>query len=146
MPTALITGASAGLGRALATALARRGWHLVIDARGAPRLDETAQALRRDTTVDAVAGSVADPAHRQRLLQAVHRSGGLDLLVHNASKLGGSPQPRLRDLDPDTFAAVLATNVAAPLALTQTLLDILEASGGRVVFISSDAAVEHYAG
>lgn len=146
MPTALITGASAGLGRALATALARRGWHLVIDARGAPRLDETAQALRRDTTVDAVAGSVADPAHRQRLLQAVHRSCGLDLLVHNASELGGSPQPRLRDLDPDTFAAVLATNVAAPLALTQSLLDILEASGGTVVFISSDAAVEHYAG
>ncbi|MEP6648492.1 MAG: SDR family oxidoreductase [Lapillicoccus sp.] len=145
-PTAVVTGASAGLGRALATALARRGWTLVLDARGADRLAEVATELSRLTTVEAVSGSVTDPAHRAEVAAAVRRHGPLDLLVHNASELGGSPQPRLRDLDPHTLQSVLDTNVVAPLALTRELLPELEAAGGTVLAISSDAAVEHYEG
>src|SRR6476469_8499964 len=128
-PTALITGASAGLGRALATGLA-----------------EVATGLARVTTVEAVAGSVTDRAHRAELAAAVRFHGPLDLLVHNASELGGSPQPRLEDLDPQTFETVLQTNVVAPAALTRQLLPDLVAAHGTVLALSSDAAVEHYEG
>jgi NAD(P)-dependent dehydrogenase (short-subunit alcohol dehydrogenase family) len=145
-PTALVTGASAGLGRALATALAERGWRLVVDARGADRLAEVASELRRSTTVEAVAGSVTEPAHRAELAAAVRGHGRLDLLVHNASALGGSPQPPLDALDPHTLASVLDTNVVAPAALTRELLPQLVAARGVVVAVSSDAAVEHYEG
>jgi NAD(P)-dependent dehydrogenase (short-subunit alcohol dehydrogenase family) len=144
--TAVITGASAGLGRALATALAERGWTLVVDARGADRLADVASALSRLTTVEAVAGSVTDPAHRSELAAAVRCHGPLELLVHNASELGGSPQPRLAELEPQTLQAVLDTNVAAPLALTRELLPDLVTARGTVLAISSDAAVEHYEG
>jgi NAD(P)-dependent dehydrogenase (short-subunit alcohol dehydrogenase family) len=145
-PTALVTGASAGLGRTLAEALARRGWTLVLDARGPDRLAEVASELSRLTTVEAVAGSVADPAHRAELAAAVRFHGPLDLLVHNASELGGSPQPRLGDLDPHTLERVLRTNVVAPAALTRELLPDLVAARGTVLAVSSDAAVEHYEG
>ncbi len=146
MPTALITGASAGLGQALAEALARRHWHLVVDARGRDRLAAAAAALTSETTVDAYPGSVTDPRHRTELVTAVRRAGGLDLLVHNASELGGSPQPGLADLEAATFAQVLDTNVGAPVQLTRQLLPELASSGGTVLAISSDAAVEHYEG
>ena len=145
-PTALITGASAGLGRALATALAERGWTLVLDARGADRLAEVATELGRVTTVETVAGSVTDPAHRAELAAAVRFHGPLDLLVHNASELGGSPQPALADLDPHTLRTVLETNVVAPLALTRELLPELVTARGTVLAVSSDAAMEHYEG
>jgi NAD(P)-dependent dehydrogenase (short-subunit alcohol dehydrogenase family) len=144
--TALITGASAGLGHALATTLAEGGWGLVLDARGADRLAAVAAELSRRTTVDAVPGSVTDPAHRAELLAAVRRRGHLDLLVHNASELGGSPQPPLAELDSATFHAVLETNVVAPAALTRELLPELTAASGTVLAVSSDAAVEHYEG
>jgi NAD(P)-dependent dehydrogenase (short-subunit alcohol dehydrogenase family) len=144
--TALVTGASAGLGRALATTLADRGWTLVVDARGADRLAEVAAELSRRTTVDAVPGSVTDPTHRAELATAVRRHGHLDLLVHNASELGGSPQPSLTDLESQTFHAVLETNVVAPAALTRELLPDLTAARGTVLAVSSDAAVEHYEG
>jgi len=144
--TALVTGASAGLGRALATTLADTGWTLVVDARGADRLAEVAAELSRRTTVDAVPGSVTDPTHRAELATAVRRHGHLDLLVHNASELGGSPQPSLTDLESQTFHAVLETNVVAPAALTRELLPDLTAARGTVLAVSSDAAVEHYEG
>jgi NAD(P)-dependent dehydrogenase (short-subunit alcohol dehydrogenase family) len=146
MTTALVTGASSGLGLALAQALAQRQWHLVLDARGAARLDIAAASLRSTTTVDAIPGSVADPAHREALATAVRLAGGLDLLVHNASDLGASPQPALRDLDEATFARILATNLSSPLQLTRLLLPALLAAGGTVLAISSDAAVERYPG
>ena len=145
MPTALVTGASAGLGRALALALARRHWHLIIDARGGDRLAAAAAALTTDTAVEAYPGSVTDPQHRADLVAAVRRAGGLDLLVHNASELGASPQPALAYLEAATFTQVFDTNVGAPVQLTRQLLGEL-ASGGTVLAISSDAAVEHYEG
>ena len=158
MPTALITGASAGLGHALAAALAGRGWSLVVDGHRADRLADAAADLGRLTTVRAVPGSVADPAHRSALVSAVRDVAGggaagpggsrgrLDLLVHNASELGGSPPPPLRALAEDDLRRILEVNVVAPLALTRALLEPLAAAHGVVLSISSDAAVEHYEG
>jgi NAD(P)-dependent dehydrogenase (short-subunit alcohol dehydrogenase family) len=142
--TALITGASRGLGRALATELGRRGWRLVVDARDAERLAATVAGLADPGLVTAVPGDVADPAHRAALADAV--GNRLDLLVNNASDLGPSPLPRLADLDPDRFQALLAVNTVAPLALLQAVLPALTAARGRVLDISSDAAVEAYEG
>jgi NAD(P)-dependent dehydrogenase (short-subunit alcohol dehydrogenase family) len=95
MRTAIVTGASRGLGLALASALADRGWALVIDARHGPALDRAAVDLARRTTVRAIAGDVADPVHRKALVTAARGLGELDAVVNNASLLGPSPQPPL---------------------------------------------------
>ena len=142
--TALITGASRGLGGALTTELNRRGWRVVADARDPERLATTVAALPRPDLVTAVPGDVADPDHRRALADAV--GGRLDLLVNNASDLGPSPLPRLAELAPSRFQAVLAVNAVAPLALFQAVLPALTSARGRVLDISSDAAVEAYAG
>jgi NAD(P)-dependent dehydrogenase (short-subunit alcohol dehydrogenase family) len=142
--TALVTGASRGLGRALATALAVRGWRLVLDARDAARLTDAATALPHPELVTAVPGDVADPRHRTALARAV--GPRLDLLVNNASDLGPSPLPPLAELEPDEFRRVLTVNTVAPLALVQAVLPALRSASGTVVDISSDAAVEAYAG
>jgi NAD(P)-dependent dehydrogenase (short-subunit alcohol dehydrogenase family) len=139
--TALITGASRGLGRALATALSERGWHLVLDARDPARLDAAVAALDH---VTAVPGDVADPRHRDALAEAVGPQ--LDLLVNNASELGPSPLPALADLRTDDLRHVLDVNVVAPLGLLQAVLPALRRAGGAVLDISSDAAVEAYPG
>jgi len=145
--SALVTGASAGLGRALAQGLAGLGWQLIIDARSPDRLDLAARQLGELTSVAAVVGDVTDPAHRDRLSTAVSERGGhLDLLVNNASTLGPSPLPALATLDPEDLRRILATNVEAPLALAQQLLPALARSRGTLLNISSDAAVEHYPG
>jgi NAD(P)-dependent dehydrogenase (short-subunit alcohol dehydrogenase family) len=153
MPAALVTGATRGLGRALATALATRHWNLVIDARDPAQLAEAADALRAagSPQVRAVAGDIADDGHRTRLAAAVAETadtetGGLDLLVNNASTLGPSPQPRLADYPLNVLERVYAVNTLAPLALTQAVLPHLERAGGRVVNVTSDAAVEPYEG
>jgi NAD(P)-dependent dehydrogenase (short-subunit alcohol dehydrogenase family) len=145
MRTALITGASRGLGRALARALAERGWRLVLDARGATDLEEVARELAVRTDVIAVAGDVSDEEHRKALIDAVG-GGRLDLLVNNASLLGPSPQPRLADYDLDTLKAVYDVNVFGPLRLTQLALPLLRASAGHIINVTSDAAVEGYEG
>jgi NAD(P)-dependent dehydrogenase (short-subunit alcohol dehydrogenase family) len=147
-PVALITGASRGLGRALARSLAADGWHLVVDARGAPALEEAAGELRSAgaASVEAVTGDVADPEHRGRLVAAAERLGRLDALVNNASVLGPSPQPQLADYPLDVLRQVYEVNTVAPLALTQAALPLLERSGGRIVDVTSDAAVEGYEG
>jgi NAD(P)-dependent dehydrogenase (short-subunit alcohol dehydrogenase family) len=145
MRTALITGASRGLGSAVARALAERGWRLVIDARGADDLAAVAAELSARTDVVALAGDVSDEGHRRALVDAVG-GGRLDLLVNNASLLGPSPQPKLADYDLDTLEQVYDVNVFGPLRLTQLALPLLRASAGHVINVTSDAAVEGYEG
>lgn len=140
--TALITGASKGLGRALAAGLARDGWTVVVDARSADALAETAAAIGPNAVP--VPGDVTDPAHRADLVRAVDAAGGIDLLVNNASTLGTVPLPRLADQPLDDLEAAFRTNVAAPLALVQAFLPGLRERGGAILNISSDAAVEGY--
>lgn len=141
--TALVTGASRGLGQALTDELVRRGWQVVTTAREPVAL---AQAAAGRPTVTALPGDVADHEHRRRLADAVAAAGGLDLLVNNASVLGPSPQPRLADYPLAVLEQVYAVNTLAPLALTQLLLPHLGARRGRILNVSSDAAVEAYEG
>jgi NAD(P)-dependent dehydrogenase (short-subunit alcohol dehydrogenase family) len=145
-PVALVTGGSRGLGSALTTELARRGWHVVIDGRDAATLDASVARLGTPGNITAIPGDVADPTHRQRLAEAVASRGGLDVAVNNASVLGPSPQPRLADYPPDELAAVYAVNTLAPVALLQLLLPHLLERRGRIINLSSDAAVEAYEG
>jgi NAD(P)-dependent dehydrogenase (short-subunit alcohol dehydrogenase family) len=143
MPVALITGASRGLGRATARALAGRGWSLVVDAR---READLTDAVRGLPHVTAIAGDVTSAGHRAALAAAIDGSGRLDLLVNNASSLGPSPLPHLRGLDPGALRRVYETNVLAPMALIQLLAGPLTEAGGTIVNVSSDAAVEAYQG
>ncbi|HET6294932.1 MAG TPA: SDR family oxidoreductase [Kribbella sp.] len=145
-PVALITGASAGLGLALAHGLAERGWALVINARGAEALKNAADALAGQTDVVPVAGDITDPEHRADLVDAVGELGRLDLLVNNASYLGPSPLQRLGAADLEELRRVYEVDVIAPIALTQAFLPELTAAAGIVLNISSDAAVEAYEG
>lgn len=142
--TALITGASRGLGRALAGRLAEQGWRLLLTGRAADDLALAAAELARTTEVVALAGDVADAAHREELLGVVTGWGRLDLLVNNASTLGPTPLHRVEDLTPEALSRILAVNVVGPHALTRVLLPFLLPDGGVVLDISSDAAVEHY--
>jgi NAD(P)-dependent dehydrogenase (short-subunit alcohol dehydrogenase family) len=142
-PVALVTGGSRGLGLALARALADRGWRLVIDARGAEALERARAELAARTEVAALAGDVADPWHREALIDAA--GARLDLLVNNASVLGPSPQPTLDAYPLAELERVYAVNVLAPLALTQLALPLL-GDHGMIVNVTSDAAVEAYPG
>jgi NAD(P)-dependent dehydrogenase (short-subunit alcohol dehydrogenase family) len=140
MPTGIVTGASRGLGLALTRALAERGWRLVVDARGRDAL-ECAHA--DSAGVVAIAGDVSDPEHRRRLVAAA--GPRIDLLVNNASLLGPSPQPVLADYPLAELVRVYEANVVAPLALVQLVLPRLSA-GAAILDVTSDAAVEPYAG
>ena len=142
---AVVTGASQGLGLALAEALAARGWRLVLDARDGERLRAATSALAGGPH-RLVPGDVADPAHRRDLVAAAAALGGADALVNNASTLGASPLPSLEHFDPATYVRVLQVNLVAPVALAAGLLGQLRRRGGRVVNVTSDAAVEAYAG
>ncbi|HEX5722690.1 MAG TPA: SDR family oxidoreductase [Acidimicrobiia bacterium] len=141
---AIITGASRGLGLALAHQLARDGHRLVIDARGIDDLERARADLAELTNVIAVPGDVSDPDHRRRLVEAA--DGRLNLLVNNASILGPSPQPPLADYPLDVLEQVYRTNVIAPLGLIQLALPLLRQSQGTVINITSDAALEPYEG
>jgi NAD(P)-dependent dehydrogenase (short-subunit alcohol dehydrogenase family) len=142
MPTAIITGASRGLGLALAHALADRGWRLVVDARDGAALEAAAAQLRHRTEVVAIPGDVTDSWHRHALIE---EAGEIDLLVNNASELGPSPLPALTAYPLDELERVFRTNAIAPLALVQLAAPQL-AEGARIVNVSSDAAVEAYEG
>ena len=141
----LITGASRGLGLALARALAREGWTLIIGARGIEALETAGAELSELTRVIAVPGDVTDAKHRRALAKAAYEVGGLDALVNNASILGPSPQPELLDYSIEVLEDVFRTNTIAPLALVQTLRDRLK-PGARILNVTSDAGVEPYPG
>jgi NAD(P)-dependent dehydrogenase (short-subunit alcohol dehydrogenase family) len=143
MPVGIVTGASRGLGLALARELARSGWRLVVDARGAGELETAARGLAALGDVVAVAGDVTDPSHRDALVEAA--GDRIDLLVNNASLLGPSPQPRLGAYPLPELERVYRVNVVAPLALVQLVLPRLT-EGGLIVNVTSDAAAEAYEG
>jgi len=145
MKTALITGASRGLGLALTRALAQKGWQLVIDARGAEALARAREDLSSLTRVVALVGDVSDARHREALAKAAQDLGGLDVVINNASILGPSPQPALLDYPLDILEAVYRTNVIAPLGVLQAVRDQLKGDA-RIVNVTSDAAFEAYEG
>src|SRR3954463_139088 len=140
MPIGIVTGASRGLGLALARELAERGWTLVVDARDAGALAQATDGLGG---VTAIAGDVADPDHRRALVEAA--GARIDLLVNNASLLGPSPQPALASYPLEELRRVYEANALAPLALAQLTLPRL-AAGAAIVNVTSDAAVEPYEG
>ncbi|MBO0810634.1 MAG: SDR family oxidoreductase [Microlunatus sp.] len=141
MPVALVTGGSAGLGRALVGVLAGSGWTVITDARHADVLGRL-----QEPGVITIAGDIGDAEHRDALVAEVGRQGRLDLVVHNAGDLGPTPLPLLEKADAGDVTAIWRPNVIAPLLLTAALLPTLTASSGLLVSISSDAAVEHYPG
>jgi len=138
---AMVTGASRGLGRALAAGLAREGYDLILDARHAGDLDAAAHEIQGAVT--AIPGDITDPAHRAVLRAA---AGEIDLLVNNAGTLGAAPLPALADYPIEELRAAFEANVIAPLALIQLFLPALRERGGAVLNVTSDAAIEPYAG
>jgi NAD(P)-dependent dehydrogenase (short-subunit alcohol dehydrogenase family) len=151
LPVAIVTGGSRGLGRALAGSLAAAGYQLVIDARDSDALRATVAELsaRHDLPsgrVLALPGDITDPAHRGDLAAAAEDLGGAVLLVNNAGTLGASPLPALADYPVADLRASFEVNVTAPIALTQLVLPDLRRLGGAVLSITSDAAIEAYAG
>jgi len=144
---AVVTGASRGLGRALARSLAQQRYRLILTARGQEALNAAATEFRGDgSAIVAIGGDVTDPAHRRRIVEAANEWGRIDLLVNNASELGTSPLPPLAKTSHENLLRVLDVNVLAPLALIQEALPLLGSSQGLVVNITSDAALGGYPG
>jgi len=139
---AIITGGSAGLGRALTRLLVQRGWHLTVDGRRSELLADLESEVGSANLVT-VAGDIADADHRAELVRRAASHGPIALIVNNASELGGSPQPTLRDLDPGTHELLWRVNVGGPLGLVQEALPQL-AEHAVIISISSDAAADHY--
>jgi NAD(P)-dependent dehydrogenase (short-subunit alcohol dehydrogenase family) len=151
MSVAIVTGASRGLGQALAEGLVREGWSVVIDGRDPTALEAAARRLEplvvAGSAIRALTGDITDAAHRRDLVDAAAELGGLDLLVNNAGTLGTSPLPQLGDYPLDDLRVALEVNVVAPLAVTQAALPLLlESPRPRLLNITSDAAVEAYEG
>jgi NAD(P)-dependent dehydrogenase (short-subunit alcohol dehydrogenase family) len=151
MSVAIVTGASRGLGQALAAGLARAGWSLVIDGRERATLDAAATMIRAGAAagvqVFAVAGDITDEEHRHALTAAAFDLGGLDLVVNNAGTLGASPLPALADYPLDELRVAFEVNVVAPLGLIQDAFPLLlDSPRPRIVNITSDAGVEAYEG
>jgi NAD(P)-dependent dehydrogenase (short-subunit alcohol dehydrogenase family) len=144
---ALVTGASRGLGEVVASFLAQEGYLVIATARNRSHLASAVERWEHVSgPVQTVAGDVADPAHRQTLRSKVAALGRLDLLVNNASELGPSPLVPLSELSPTDLRRILEVNVVAPVLLVQELLPWLQKVRGRVVNVSSDAAVGGYPG
>jgi NAD(P)-dependent dehydrogenase (short-subunit alcohol dehydrogenase family) len=151
MSVAIVTGASRGLGEAVASGLARAGWSLVIDARDGGALQAATERIRASAPdparVVTVQGDVTDVDHRRALTDAAVALGGIDLVVNNAGTLGTSPLPSLADYPLDDLRVAFEVNVIAPLALIQEALPfLLDAPHPRVLNVTSDAGVEAYEG
>jgi NAD(P)-dependent dehydrogenase (short-subunit alcohol dehydrogenase family) len=152
MSVAIVTGASQGLGKALARGLVGDGWSVVLDARHGPELERVAAGLEvrlaPGADVVAVTGDVTEPGHRRRLVDTARSLGSLDLVVNNAGGLGPSPLPALSTLRVAALRDLVEVNVVAPLALVQESLDLLRASRGpgRVVLVTSDASTGAWPG
>ena len=146
-PTAIITGASQGLGFALANALSQQGWRLIINARSARELRKAQKELQKNTDqVFAISGDIRDEIHLLQFEELLEQhKWSVDLLVNNASTIGPSPQPFLLDYAVEDLHLIYHTNVIAPLSLLQKVKAFL-ADQATVVNISSDAAVEAYEG
>ncbi len=148
MPTAVITGGTRGLGRALVEQLAEEGWSVIFDGRNLASVEAAVRSVGADPKAArtvGLAGDIAEAQHRAELRRSLGKRG-LDLLVNNASSLGPTPLPRLADLDPDHLIELMAINSAAALAMFQTFREPLERGRGILINISSDAAVEAYEG
>ena len=143
--TALITGASRGLGLALARGLAHRGWNLIITAQDPARLRAVRDELAAITHVSALAGDVTDSQHQEALGVLARGHAGLDAIVNNAGILGPSPQPPLLDYPLEILIQVYLTNVVAPLGVLQAVRAELK-DGARIVNVTSDAGVTAYPG
>ena len=145
MKNALITGASRGLGLALARRLAQDKWGLIIDGRGQDALEKSREELSAFTNIIAIPGDLTTASHRNKLAEAAARLGGLDALINNASVLGPSPQPVLLDYPLDVLANVYLTNVITPMAVIQELSSNLR-PGACILNVTSDAGVEAFPG
>ena len=143
--TAIVTGASRGLGLELARALAQRNWAIAIDARHAGPLEAARKELASLTSVVALPGDVRDSSHLAELVEKAGRLGPLAAVINNASLLGPSPQPPLASYPISTLREVYEANVFAPLQLIQLALPHLE-ERARIVNVTSDAGVESYEG
>lgn len=145
--SALITGASRGLGETLARFLAAQGYQMILTARGSAELESVVRDLDMNgSRVIGLAGDVSDARHRRALIEAAQEIGHLDLLINNASMLGPSPQPEIADYPLEVLETVIDVNLLAPIGLIQAALPLLRASEGLIINISSDAAVGAYAG
>ncbi len=146
--TALITGASRGLGLAIARLYARRRVRLSLTARGGEALEGAARELAQDTDVLALPGDVANPDHVRRLIDfTVQRWGRIDILINNASVLGPSPQPTLEAYPLAVLEYVFRVNAVAPLHLIQQVLPFMKSQGGGIIInVTSDAGLQAYPG
>jgi NAD(P)-dependent dehydrogenase (short-subunit alcohol dehydrogenase family) len=145
----LVSGASRGLGRAIALEFGRQGAGLVINSRpvSARELAETERQLKIiGAPVLAVTADVSQRADVERLAgEALMRFGRVDVLVNNASALGPTPMPYLVDYPIEDFNAVLQTNLAGPFMLTRALAGaMLERGSGSIINVTSDAGVVGY--
>ena len=143
---AIVTGISKGYGAEVASVLLKAGWVVVGDARDSEALSKRQAALQANGRLITVPGDITDPGHRQQLVEAAIGAGDLRLLVNNASSLGPSPMPPLRDADPADLGKLFTINTLAPLSLIQACIQELLGHNGAVINISSDAAVENYEG
>jgi NAD(P)-dependent dehydrogenase (short-subunit alcohol dehydrogenase family) len=145
----LITGASRGLGRALALEFARKGASLVINSRPASSAG-LAETERQVSALGApVLSVIADVSVRpdiERLAgEALARFNQVDILINNASALGPVPMPYLIDYPIHDFEQVMRTNVNGPFMLTRALVgQMLSRSSGSIINVSSDAGVVGY--
>lgn len=146
---AMVTGASRGLGAALARSLAREGAGVVLVARGQEELERVAAEIRvAGGEAHGLAGDVGGKEDIHRLAGAAAALvGPLDLLIHNASTLGRTPLPLLLDTDCEELERVLAVNLVGPFRLTKALAGSMALRGGGLVLhVTSDAGLTPYAG